>query len=300
MKKIYNKSMDYISDAIKNFALERIIKSEYIKDSTTVIPLTLMTILTKSLFNFLILGRLYTNIYYLDFMISVMVTIFLSFSSPHIHNIFSTVYNKQVTNFTGNVLDSVWDEGWNYVNKWKNRIFGFIGVTVILLLFLVDVNSRMIQEFIVHTIITTVIIDYLNNISYDLNLQITQKLPPDIKKLLSIRINSSLILMKPDKHVVYKISSTIETNSDKENWTSYHRYSDFENFHNRLKRGNFLLPELPAKTWGFGQFDKKWIELRGTELNFYMNSILGKREILNNEFYFNMLLKFLRYGEAIS
>jgi hypothetical protein len=154
----YNKSIE----KIKNYALKKIIKSEHLRETTSIIPLTLAMICTRGIFNFLITSRLKTGIYLLDFIFSLFVTVAFALSSPFIYNFYSHILENETKIFSTHVIDSFWNEGWDYFEYWKIRILGSLGVFLIFLFFFIEINSLIIQEFIFHSMISSLIIEYIN------------------------------------------------------------------------------------------------------------------------------------------
>ena len=65
--------------------------------------------------------------------------------------------------FTKHIIDSFWKDGWIFYEYWKVRILGTLGTFTILLLFFIDINSKMIQNFILHTMISSSIVDFIYN-----------------------------------------------------------------------------------------------------------------------------------------
>ena len=179
--KKYNKLTSKAIDKVTNVALDKFIKSEYLRDMTSIIPLTLLSITTRGIFNFLIVSRVQTSNYIINFLISLIVTITLSFSSPYIYNHLSRTYDAEIKYFSKLVIDSYWDEGWTFIERWKSIICGTSGGTIIILLFFIEVNSYMIQEFIFHTIISSVIIDYLTKLKMRVVIKPKTKTSPEIR-----------------------------------------------------------------------------------------------------------------------
>ena len=135
------------------------------RDTTSILPLTLLTVLIRGSFNFLIVSRLRTDSYWFDFPFSVSITVILTLFSPRIYNNLSRTYYDEIKMFSQSVVDSYWTEGWEYIETWKGRILGSIGTAIIFFLFFVEVDSLMIQEFIFHTMISSVIVDYLTKVN---------------------------------------------------------------------------------------------------------------------------------------
>ena len=161
--KLYNKLYDKAQKTLTNKALKKFVKSDYLRDTTSILPLTLLTLLIRGIFNFLITSRLKTNYIYFDFPFSIFITVSLTLFSPILYNHISKSYDKEIKDFSKNVIDSYYTQGWIFIEVWKSRILGSIGVGIISILFFVEVNSFMIQEFIFHTMISSIIVDYLTN-----------------------------------------------------------------------------------------------------------------------------------------
>lgn len=147
---------------IKNYSLKKIIQSDYLRDTSTILPLTLVMIFTRGTFNFLITSRLQTGIYLLDFIFSLFVTVVFAFGSPFIYNFYNHILENETKIFSTHVINSFWNEGWEYFEYWKSRILGSLAIFLIFLLFFIEINSLVIQEFIFHTMISSLIIDYIN------------------------------------------------------------------------------------------------------------------------------------------
>ena len=156
---------DKLFKKAKGFALKKIVKSDYLKETTSILPLTLMTITTRGIFNFLITSRLKTDIYLVDFLFSLFITVFFTLSSPYLYNVFNKSWKNEIDDFSKNVINSFWLEGWVFFEYWKVRILGTTGMVTIFILFFVEINSRMIQEFIFHTMVSSAIVDYITNMN---------------------------------------------------------------------------------------------------------------------------------------
>ena len=66
----------------KKYALRQFVKSEYLQENSVILPLTILTFATRSIFNFLITSRLKTEYYVLDMFVSIITTIFFTLLSP--------------------------------------------------------------------------------------------------------------------------------------------------------------------------------------------------------------------------
>ena len=161
--KYYDKLYNKAQKTLTNKALKKFVKSDYLRDTTSILPLTLLTLFARGIFNFLITSRIKTNYIFLDFPLSVSVTVLLTLFSPILYNHISKTYDKEIKVFSKNVIDSYYTQGWIFIEIWKSRILGSIGMFTILILFFVEINSFIIQEFIFHTMISSIIVDYLTS-----------------------------------------------------------------------------------------------------------------------------------------
>jgi hypothetical protein len=224
--KLYDKTTNKIKTSLTDIALDKFVKSEYLRDTTTILPLTLLSIVIRATFNFLIVSRIKTNIYLLDFFISVIVTIVLAFSSPTIYNSVSRTYDAEIKNFSSLVIDSYWVEGWSFIERWKTIILGSSGVFLILILFLIEVNSTMIQEFIFHTMISSAIVDYLTKLKDKIILskrQADQKVEKTSPLSIKILEKPSDVLSRANAS--YSNLSKLDTNVDyTEDYQGYKGY----------------------------------------------------------------------------
>ena len=217
MWKLYVKYYDKLMKKAKKYAIKKFVKSDYLKETTSILPLTLLTIITRAVFNFLITSRLKTDVYLLDFTFSLFITVFFSLYSPFLYNLFNKNIKEEVDDFSKYIIESFWREGWIFFEYWKVRILGTSGVLIIFILFFIEINSRMIQEFIFHIMISSAIVDYITNIKIekdapkvtvlDKNIMIESYFPEQEKKQImnDAMINELMIINDYDKDfVAYK------------------------------------------------------------------------------------------------
>ena len=139
-------SAEDLKELVEKF--KKVVKSEYLKETSSVLPLTLLTIVFKGIFSFLITSRLQTDIYILDNLVSLIVTICFTLSSPFLYNVFNKSFKTEVDRLNKAIIDSFWLEGWDFYEYWKVRIFGTIGLISMILLFFIEINSRISLSFI--------------------------------------------------------------------------------------------------------------------------------------------------------
>lgn len=149
----------------KKYAVNKIVDSDYLRDSSSVIPLTLVSIATRSVFNFLITWRICSGNRLADFFITLGVNVVFTVLSPMFNNVITKMLEAEAKDFMDNVIINFKTHGWVYFDMWKNRILGVTGTSIIIVLCFVDIDSLWIQETIVNMMITTIIVDYLNNVA---------------------------------------------------------------------------------------------------------------------------------------
>jgi hypothetical protein len=147
---------------VKKYFTKRLVRSDYIKDTTTFLHLSLLSIVTRTIFNFFITYRLQTNIYVVDIIFSICVTIFFSLSAPFFYMMMNRMLKDDADYFSRLVIEKFWKEGWVFFDYWKARILAAFCILCILILFFVEVNSYMIQEFMGHTLVSSAIVDCIN------------------------------------------------------------------------------------------------------------------------------------------
>lgn len=170
-EKWYGKGKRGLVKRSKNYVLKKFVKSDYLRETTSLIPLSLITIVTKNLFNFLVTYRLKTDVYWIDFLFSICTTVGFSLSSPFFYHLTEYFVGEDVDRLSKYCLDSLWKDGWVFFEYWKTRILGGIAITTIIVLQFVEIDSRYCQETIIHLMITSAILDSINN--YNLSRKIT-------------------------------------------------------------------------------------------------------------------------------
>ncbi len=146
----------------KKYFTKKLVKSDYLKDTATFLHLTILSFLTRTIFNFVITSRLQTSIYAVDMFFSICVTIFFSIYSPFFYMMINRMLKTDADDFSKFLIEKFWKEGWEYFEYWKVRILTSVSLVGILLLCFIDINSYMIQEFIGHTLISSAIVDTIN------------------------------------------------------------------------------------------------------------------------------------------
>ena len=147
---------------VKKYFTKRLVRSDYIKDTTTFLHLSLLSFVTRTIFNFFITYRLQTNIYIVDIVFSICVTIFFSLSAPFFYTMMNRMLKDDADDFSKLVIEKFWKEGWVFFDYWKVRILTAFSIFCIIILCFVEVNSYMIQEFMGHTLVSSAIVDYIN------------------------------------------------------------------------------------------------------------------------------------------
>ncbi len=217
--KIKNKISNKALNNFKSYALNKFIKSEYLRNTTNIIPLTLISTFIRIIINFLIISRIKTQNYVVNFIISTSTTIILSLMTPLFYDTICYIWENDVLFFTNIVVDNLWnDHEGDFLEMWKSRVFGSIAVLIFISLFFIEITSRSIQEFIVQILITGYITDNLNN--YFLML-IQEK--NNIEKIRSSPLQHKIIELPSNIQIVEKY------NPNKKNYIMIDEYISLEN-----------------------------------------------------------------------
>lgn len=194
--KYYDKIFNKVTNNLSSLALNKFIKSDYLRDTTSILPLTFLTIFIRASLNFLIVSRIHFNLYLLDFIFSIFITVVLAFFSPYIYHHIEKSYDEEIKHFSKLVIDSYWDEGWSFIERWKSIILGSSGVFIIFSLFFIEINSSMIQEFIFHTMLSSIIIDHLTKLKESIRMRKLKK--DDSPIVIRIKEKPSNVLLRAD------------------------------------------------------------------------------------------------------
>ena len=154
-KKTKKKALTYAGA----YAYESFFRSKFAREKINGVPMSIIALVIRSIFNFLIFSRLRTGIYWLDFIMSMIVTVIVTLLAPVFYTSikahedgFMRYTNIFVDNFLG-------PNGWDYVENFKNKMLFALGLVMVIILQFVTVDSRYLQELIIHTLITGFISD---------------------------------------------------------------------------------------------------------------------------------------------
>lgn len=168
VNKIYKKYSKKFINKIKNYTLDRLIMSDYARHNVNIIPMTLIAVVIRSIFNFLIIYKFTTNNRIINFIIGVISNVILSLLTPIFYGVIK-YQEENVLIFTDIIIHNLWGtDGWTFFYTWKNRILSLIGIISIFLLYFIEINSFIIQEFIFNLLLSGFIVDILNNKIEDL------------------------------------------------------------------------------------------------------------------------------------
>jgi hypothetical protein len=156
-KKTKKKAISYAG----SYAYDSFLRSKFARDRLNSLPMALVAMIIRTILNFLILSRLVTGMKLLDFTISMIITIIITLSAPFFY-LSVKAHEDAFLSYTNNFMDRFMGPGgWEYVEDVKNRIFLSLGFILLILLQFVEVNSKYLQEIIIHTLITGFISDQI-------------------------------------------------------------------------------------------------------------------------------------------
>jgi hypothetical protein len=150
MKKSKKKILSYAG----SYAYDSFLRSKYARNTINVLPMSIVAVIFRIVVSFLILSRITIGIWWLDSIISVAVTVIMTLLSPFFYksvkaheDIFLVYTNDFMDNFMG-------PDGWVYVENVQNRIFLIVGMGLMILFKLVDINSDHLFWMVFHGMIT--------------------------------------------------------------------------------------------------------------------------------------------------
>jgi hypothetical protein len=155
---LYNKSKKHIISYTGSYAYESLLKSNFAREKINSLPMLIVSIIFRSFLNFLLFSRLVTGYKLFDYIFSIILTVFITIMSPFIYKSI-TVHENIFMQYTNKFVDKFMIEGWDYIELIKNRTALIGGLSIVLLLQFVEVNSRYLQEIIIHGLITGFISD---------------------------------------------------------------------------------------------------------------------------------------------
>lgn len=156
-KKTKRKALNYAG----SYAYESFFRSEFAREKINTLPISIVALVARTIFNFLLFSRLKTGIELLDFLVSVMVTVGVTLLSPLFYSAINT-YHDGFMFYTNIFVDNfLGPDGWGYLDNIKNIIFLVLGVGVIVVLQFVEINSRYLQVLVIHLLLTGFISDQL-------------------------------------------------------------------------------------------------------------------------------------------
>ena len=160
-----------------NYAYDGFFRSKFAREKINTIPMSITAVVFRMIFNFLLFSRLKTEIYWLDFGISIILTVIVTLLSPFFYTSIKA-HEPDFMRFTDNFIENfLGDNGWDYLENFKNKILISLGIAMMLILQFFD--RVAIQKMILHTLIA-------GGISYKLQLVIDSFSPYHDIRYMSI------------------------------------------------------------------------------------------------------------------
>jgi hypothetical protein len=133
--------------------------------------------------------------------------------SPFFYNVFSRSIKPETDDFSQYLIDNFWSQGWTFYEYWKVRILLFLCISLVVILQFVEVTSFMLQELIIHSLISGIVVDYINNYAIKLSQAQLSEDKPKVRKYDDILILESYYDISKDN----TDSSKDNTDSSKDN-----------------------------------------------------------------------------------
>jgi len=157
----YKKAKKEVVSYAGSYAYEKLLRSKYARENVNVIPMTIVSVLLRLIFNFLVLSKLKTGNWCLDFIVSVVITIIITLFSPFFY-ISIKAHSDVFMHYTDIILDGMLEPGEpGYAEMVKNRVLISMGIILIVLLEFLNITSRYVQELLLHSLITGIISEFI-------------------------------------------------------------------------------------------------------------------------------------------
>lgn len=188
----YKKSKNKVLTYAGSYAYESFLRSKFARERLNSLPMSIVSMVLRTILNFLIFSRLVTGYRLIDFFISIVITVFITLLAPLFYKSVE-VHKEGFMEYTNNFIDNfMGPDGWEYVENFKNRSIMTIGIGLILLLQFVEVNSRFLQEFILHSLITGFISDRIQKYIDD----------PETRVYMDARYIGMTWIDPPEEHIL--------------------------------------------------------------------------------------------------
>ena len=156
-KKAKKKAMEYAG----KYAYEKLVRSEYARKNVNAIPMTIISLIIRIVFNFLLISRTKTGTWWLDFIFSIIITIIITLLSPFFYTSIKA-HRDGFMYYTNIFLNGLLEPGDpEYIERLKNRVLIITGIILIIILQFVEINSMYVQVLVVHSLITGIISNML-------------------------------------------------------------------------------------------------------------------------------------------
>ena len=148
------------------YAYKKFLRSEFTKNHLNSVPIAILSLIMRTLVGALIISHTKVGLWWIDFTISIALTIIITLLSPFFfisikaHESFFMDYTNL---FIENLISS---ERGSYLENMKNVVLiGLCLLTIIILQF-VEVNSGYLQIILIHTLTTGIVVDILERRMY--------------------------------------------------------------------------------------------------------------------------------------
>jgi len=161
IKSIYQEKKEEAIARLGTYALEKFGKSKYARKTFNTLPTSVIAGIFKSLVNFLILYRLATGHRWVDFFISMIVTVITAVISP----VFYVIVQERehdLMKFSNHFTDQLMIHGFDYLRMWQGRTVFALGLVAIVYLSLVEVTSHYLRHWILESLLALWVVDKVN------------------------------------------------------------------------------------------------------------------------------------------
>uniref|UniRef100_A0A6C0BNA3 Uncharacterized protein n=1 Tax=viral metagenome TaxID=1070528 RepID=A0A6C0BNA3_9ZZZZ len=157
----YDEARETAISRVSSYALTKFGKSKYARRSFNTIPTSLIAAFFKAVVNFLLLYRLATGYRWVDFFVSLAVTVFTALISP-VFYVMVQEREEDLMKFSNHFADQVALYGLDYLRMWQGRTVFACGMMAMLFVTVFEVNSDYIRHWIFESLLALWVVDRVN------------------------------------------------------------------------------------------------------------------------------------------
>ena len=139
--------------------IKTLLTSDFTKRKLNKLTLLCMTLIVRSIINLFLTSLTYSGIIYIDFVLEILISIFLVLKTNQILQLLKT-YEKDILSVSSYFIDNYTPENFR---TWKKYIVLFFSTYYIIYLLIYPIDSRILILYIVQFLICYFIVENIEN-----------------------------------------------------------------------------------------------------------------------------------------